>query len=287
MSLTYTLADFPDSQINPENLASEIRASPIVTALDYVSTSGSTVYIVFKATLSSGDKTLLDGDTTAPAGGLIAAHDYVDKTPDPPIFQVLEEHGKTNGKFISDARWIEAPTGVSSTDIQFELPTSVMEIQFITTAENVDDSVNLYVFRKDTGFGEGVIGAITSTVSSGATGIPVSQTIVDSVYTGDYISLKEGGKEEDLGLIKSIDKTAKILYMKTPTATSFSAASPSLVKWKRYVLKQFPLGPPWKIDIGSSKIGGSYVSTDYTVRIEYTNNGNSAKRLYSVIERLE
>lgn len=287
MSLTYTLADFPNSQINAENLADEIRASPIVTALDYVSTNGSTVYIVFKATLSSGDKTLLDGDTTAPAGGLIAAHDYVDKTPDPPVFQVLEEYGETNGKFYSEARWIEAPTGVSNTDIQFELPTSIMEIQFITTTENAGDSVKLYVFRSDTGSGEGVIGTITANVAAGATGIPVSQLIVNSVYTGDYISLKEGGKEEDLGLIKSIDKTAKILYMKTPTATSFSAASPTLVKCKRYILNPFPLGPPWKMDIGSSKIGGSYVTTDKTVRIEYTNNGNAAKRLYTVIERLE
>jgi len=287
MSLTYTLADFPDSQLNADNLADEIRASAIVTALDYVSTSGSTVYIVFKATLSAGDKTILDGDTTAPAGGLIASHDYVDKTPAPQVVQVLEEYGKTNGKFISDAQWIQGPTGVSTTDIEFELPTSVMEIQFITTTENTGDSVKLWVFRKNTGYGEGVIGTITANISTGATGIPVSQTIVDSVYTGDYISLKEGGKEEDLGLIKSIDKTAKILYMKTPTATSFSAASPTFVKWKRYVLKQFPLGPPWKIDIGSSKIGGSYVSTDYTVRIEYTNNGNTAKQLYTIIERLE
>jgi hypothetical protein len=83
---SYVAADFADSKLNPSNLAAEIRASAIVTALDRIDSAGGTlsqgvvisptgVDIVFKDALSSGDKTLLDGDTTGPAGGLIAASD--------------------------------------------------------------------------------------------------------------------------------------------------------------------------------------------------------------------
>jgi hypothetical protein len=79
-------ANFPDGKVNTARLQDEIRASSIVTALERIDTAGGSlsqqnvltggsIYIVFKATLSAGDKTILDGDTTNPAGGLIAAHD--------------------------------------------------------------------------------------------------------------------------------------------------------------------------------------------------------------------
>lgn len=52
--------------IEASQLETEIRNSAIVTALDYISTIGLTVNILFKAELSVGDKIILDG--------LVAAH---------------------------------------------------------------------------------------------------------------------------------------------------------------------------------------------------------------------
>ena len=52
-------------------------------------------------------------------------------------------------------------------------------------------------------------------------------------------------------------------------------------------MKPFPLGPPWKYVLGSSKIGGSYVPAGYKIVINYTNMGTTQKTLYSIIERLE
>lgn len=75
---TYTYskaADFPNGSINPTKLQKEIAASAIITALDHISTEGDVVRIVFKDALSATDKTILDGDISSPAGGLIAAHD--------------------------------------------------------------------------------------------------------------------------------------------------------------------------------------------------------------------
>lgn len=81
---TYSMTnDFPGGKILPSNLVTEIAASSIVTALDHIDTNGDVVSIVFKGALSQADKTTLDGDTTAPAGGLIAAHNHT-----PPIPQL-------------------------------------------------------------------------------------------------------------------------------------------------------------------------------------------------------
>jgi hypothetical protein len=72
---TYTIAtDFPGGAMNTGKLMEEIRASSIVTAIERID-GGTSAKIVFKDALSAGDKTILDGDTTGPAGGLIAAHD--------------------------------------------------------------------------------------------------------------------------------------------------------------------------------------------------------------------
>jgi hypothetical protein len=76
--------DFPGGAVNVSTLRTEIGTSAIVTAIERIDTvdgtyangvlTGGTINIWFKATLSTGDKTLLDADTTGPAGGLIAAH---------------------------------------------------------------------------------------------------------------------------------------------------------------------------------------------------------------------
>lgn len=80
---TYSIAsDFPGGAVDLGNLSDEIASSAILTALERVDrnpTGGDTdrLDIVFKAALSAGDKTILDGDVVGPAGGLIAQHDNV------------------------------------------------------------------------------------------------------------------------------------------------------------------------------------------------------------------
>ena len=63
-------------------LTREIGASAIVTALDHITTSANTTAVVFKAELSSGDETILDG--------LVTAHD---NTPEAPIETLYDSDG--------------------------------------------------------------------------------------------------------------------------------------------------------------------------------------------------
>jgi hypothetical protein len=76
---TYSLNDdFPSGKVNSGRLAKEIQDSAITIALDKVYTiegaTDTTVYVEFKADLPAAGKTILDGDTTDPCGGLIGAH---------------------------------------------------------------------------------------------------------------------------------------------------------------------------------------------------------------------
>src|SRR5574338_92962 len=64
---TYSIStDFPNQIVATDRLSVEIDNSAIVTALDYINTSGDDCDIWFKDALSGGDQTILDG--------LVAAH---------------------------------------------------------------------------------------------------------------------------------------------------------------------------------------------------------------------
>jgi len=73
---TYSIsADFPGGSVNTTKLQSEIQRSSIIIALDHIDTVGDVLDIWFKDVISLSDKTILDNNETAPAGGLIALHD--------------------------------------------------------------------------------------------------------------------------------------------------------------------------------------------------------------------
>jgi len=83
---TYSIQnDFPNHKIDSDRLTQEIRASAIITALDYIHTVTDDCNIWFKDALSGGDETILDG--------LVAAHTGEPLTP--PTQQVEVVNTKT------------------------------------------------------------------------------------------------------------------------------------------------------------------------------------------------
>ena len=68
-------ADMPGGAVNEAKLHAEIVASAIGTVLNSVRADMNVLTVTFTGDLSAGDKTIFDGDTTGPAGGLLAAHD--------------------------------------------------------------------------------------------------------------------------------------------------------------------------------------------------------------------
>ena len=58
---TYNFSDFKNGTVSSGRLTVEIQNSAIVSAVDYINTNGNECDIWFKAELSVGDKTILDG----------------------------------------------------------------------------------------------------------------------------------------------------------------------------------------------------------------------------------
>jgi len=60
--------DFPNHKVAPDRLTQQIQQSAIVTALDSINTSGDLCAVIFKAALSTGDVTILDGIVATHSG---------------------------------------------------------------------------------------------------------------------------------------------------------------------------------------------------------------------------
>jgi hypothetical protein len=66
----------PESTVNVATLGAEIEASAITTNFFRAWVDGDVLSLLFDTLpLPAGDQTILDNDTTGPAGGLLAAHD--------------------------------------------------------------------------------------------------------------------------------------------------------------------------------------------------------------------
>ena len=90
------LADLPDDpagKVNPEKLEAEIIASAITKTLTGLRTDGDVLTISFDEALTAGDETILHGDITGPAGGLLAAHDNVIDATEAAMTEVGEAGG--------------------------------------------------------------------------------------------------------------------------------------------------------------------------------------------------
>lgn len=76
-TLSYSIAtDIPAGQVSVARLRQEINDadSGIATQLESITVQGGTLNITFKVALSAPEKTALDGDSTAPAAGLLGVH---------------------------------------------------------------------------------------------------------------------------------------------------------------------------------------------------------------------
>jgi hypothetical protein len=285
LTFTKSLSNDFSGNLHTEQLKNEINNSSILLECVSVKNILDDVNIIFDTTL--GESLSSEEETTL---NTIISNHVPDVTVEKQIVTVQEELVSTNGKWKAKAMNITGATGPdveTSSDHIWEWPISVLDIQVRTVEDNAGDYVKLEVIPPDNGFGEGVIGSLTSLAPTGATGLFVNKTVIDNILPTDHLSLKEGGKEEDLGAILSIDKVNNIVYCQNATLTEFSHTSPAFIKFKRYVLEDFLLGPPDRYPLGDSKIGASYVPAGNIVRATYINKGATEKKLYCVIEYLE
>lgn len=129
-------ADVPQG-VAVGNLTSEINApgSGIVVQVDHIDATAATLDIYMKDVLPSAEKTALDGDTTGPAGGLLAAHDPAVVNDPVPVDAV--PHGPVGP--LGENRIYNPPNrpGFYRNDRDFLLYTAKKDNSFIDRKQNI------------------------------------------------------------------------------------------------------------------------------------------------------
>lgn len=193
---------------------------------------------------------------------------------------IKEESTPTGGHFKAKGYKMTCPVGSSNYDYSYPHPISALSITLPTTSDHTDDQIEVQVGPDTT------IGTITADVSASDTVITVSQSVIDNIDKGFYVTLDDGTNTDDLGLVTSIDYNLLTITVQTAATKAFASATPTYVKITVKVIDDFTIGPAQRYELGKDKIGGSYVPTNTIVRVKYTNNGSSTKDFYCVIEML-
>lgn len=200
--------------------------------------------------------------------------------------KIKEENIPTGGNYQASTAAFENMTGATGAsfvvDKSWPHPISALNISVEVSQDNFGDMMEVVV-GPDT-----IIGVLTASADAGATGLNVSQTVIDNTSIGYYLELVEGVTTHNCGRVIAIDHVNNVIQPEIPPEVSFSAASPTYVRQSVFVVKDFKCGMPQKYDIGATKIGGSYVPANTIVRGIYTLNNptESPKNFIAMIEYL-
>ncbi|ARR74928.1 hypothetical protein SAGO17_0008 [Mimivirus AB-566-O17] len=193
---------------------------------------------------------------------------------------IVEESTPTGGNYKSVSYKCDCVSGESIHDYTFDYPISALSISFNSHSENQNDTLEVIVAP------ETIIGSITSDITASDTIINASSTVIENAQLGYYIHVSDGINSDNLGTITNIDSVNSRITVKTPATNGFLASSPSYIKMSVKVIDNFTFGYQGRYVLGDSKIGGSYIPTNTIIRVIYTNNGNTTKYFYPVIDYL-
>lgn len=274
MTSTYSYslsADF-SGNLNSHQLHQEIHKSSIVPVITEVRIVGDDVDIVFNSALSAGEQTTLNGLVSAHTPLVVSVANFTH-------VQIQEETIETGGHFFGETIKIVCPTGPYTQQHNFSFPidVTVLIAKTITSNEHLGDNVSLMVAPDTT------IGTLTSSASTGATGLSVSSTVIANTKKGFYVSLTDGvNSESTKRRVIDIDTNNDIIYLNSGIENAYDFTTPTYVKQTVYYAKEFEFGVAGRRDIGSAKIGGTYLPANTPIRAEYTNNSTTMEKTFIV-----
>ena len=272
---SYVETDTLNDVVALGSLENEIRTSAIVTALEALSTIGTDIHIDFKEALSTGDETLLTSLVNNHEGVQIGGALEV---------KVLEEDElkRTQGHYQSRGMEMSIPasTGTHTADFSFNYPISLMSMEYVPSATMEGDHFSCLVAP------ETIVGVVTSDVTASDTVINVSSTVTDNVQLGYLVHLDDLTNKDYVAEVTAIDKAAGTITVATGAVNGFAAATPTYVKQTVIMGIDLRLNGTARVELGSTKIGGSYLPAGAVIRIEYKNDTGTAKTFSAIAEYL-
>jgi len=273
---TYSIsADTVNGIVASDRLTEEIGTSSIVTGLDHIDTVDDTLDIWMKEAISAGDKTTLDGIVAAHDGTLLSVPELIDLNNN--LVEIEEEPtAKTGGHFQAGTLECNVSDTLNAwevTDFTWPIPMGVLSAQWLAKAVNDKDILEVQIGPDTT------VGTITQDVTATDTKIYVSQSVLDNIKVGYWCTLTDGTNTDDCGRVIAVNSDN--IDVETAAVNGFAAATPTYVKQTVKMVPGCHLCDGMQYEIGTSKIGASYVPAGTVIRVRYQNNeGSTGKKFY-------
>jgi hypothetical protein len=268
-----------EKTVASDRLTVEIQDSSITIALDHIDTyfdgeGDACVDIYFKDALSASEQTTLDT--------IVADHVPTPLPTEPETVIIQEENylNQTGGHFRCVGVEFTATNNASTTyDFSFPYPIALLACTFPTVGKNSGDKVELNI-APDT-----IIGAITANVSAEATSINVQSSVISNISVGQHITLADGSNTDEC-LVTAINTSSNILSVEIGPDDSYLASTPTYVKKTVKMAQDLYIEKDSRYELGVSKIGGSYIPANITLRVIYTNSSGSDIKVRPIFEFL-
>ena len=202
----------------------------------------------------------------------------IDASVEEGVVEIKEENTPTGGHYRALGVTFDAPNG-ETTEHDFSIPYAISLLSAtIPTNDLSSGDVAAFDVSPDT-----LIGSITSDVTIGDTVINVSSTVIDNISVGRCLILDDGVNYERHVVTALSSDTVTI---DVGTTYGYAAVTPTYCKMSVCMSHNIEISRGSRVVLGESKIGGSYIPANTTMRISYTNNGDSLTRVILYIEFL-
>lgn len=180
---------------------------------------------------------------------------------------VKEEDVPTQGYFKTTTKVLDTVPGLNTFTFSWPYPVSVSCIFFTSKAEHEGDVIEMIPAAKTT---------VAGLVSVSGYNLVVTSTTYIKLGYWIFVNDVAGG---EVIAINSATQTITITNLITELPGS-------LVKVSRKAIENYEIGAPFRYDIGSSKIGASYVPANTVITVTYDNKGIVNKKFVAQIEFL-
>lgn len=260
------VSDTLNAKVDNTKLSDEIRESSISVALDYVSTVGDELSVVFKVSISSEEKELLDY--------VVAHHDGV-AVFTPPQTVIYEDRSGTGGRFQMRGFAMEAAPGETCTEL-VTWPWPIRLLALFLVPANDGDEAEGHVAENT------LVGVLSQDASEGDAVVHCSPTVFDHVEHGYLLTL---GSDDDAfrSFVTGLNKADGTAELQTALDRDLAAGSPVKMTIAMSYGK-VPLKGGMMCECGGTAIGGTYIPANTPLCIHYTNNSDHESTAYYKLE---
>lgn len=255
-----------------DRLKKEVESSSITVALQSIIVTPPDVKLIFKADLSAGEETTLNGIVTNHVATPLKA-EPIEVIPLPQDPEGIAYQART---FDLDLTGTPDADGFIEKEVVFtnhDITLLLAQLHF--DADQIGDEMEA-VIEPNTPFG-----AITQDIQVNDVNVFCDASVLALFKPGMFLTLSDGNNVQNMGEVQSVDNQK--IVCENQSAFVFAASTPTYITANIKAIRDFTVPFNGCVSLGSAHHGGSKLLKNWKLKLRYKKNGTTAKTTEIVI----